>query len=64
VILNNLSFTDTVMPGGKIEFDTTGRPRIPYDWHMYEINAMRPLPIPKMGLYQDSLRSSEVAGSQ
>jgi hypothetical protein len=59
VILNNLSFTEAVLPSGKIEFDAAGKPQIPYDWPVYKINGMRPLPIQKMGLYQDALRTPE-----
>jgi hypothetical protein len=56
VNLDNLSFTPEVLPGGKIEIDVTDKPQIPYDWVPYKINGMRPLPIPKMGLYPDALR--------
>ena len=39
----------------KPELDALGRFVIPYDWSVYSVNKMRPIPTQKMGLYVDPL---------
>ncbi len=53
VILDNVNLAADALPKFR-EFDE--KPPIPYDWPVYKVNGMRPLPIPKMGLYPDPLR--------
>ncbi len=48
VVLNNV-----MLPWEDIRFNELGRPVIPYDWDVYRMNGMRPLPGEKMGLYVD-----------
>lgn len=49
----NVVLGNVMLPWQEIKFDALGRPVIPYDWGVYRMNGMRPLPTEKMGLYAD-----------
>lgn len=49
----NVVLGNVMVPWQEIQFNELGRPVIPYDWPVYRMNGMRPLPTEKMGLYAD-----------
>lgn len=51
VFAENLSLFDE-----KIDFDSLGKPIVPYDWKPYRALGMHPIPVEKIGLYKDRFR--------